>query len=184
MAMIKCKECGKEVSDKAKTCIHCGCPVNESNAKKDNITINTISSKLSEKKVIFVIGFIVVALLVVIISKLSDNSSTINIVGNWECDYTDSNLTSNNKKIEYRFRTGNSATSKITKYGIGYKYGAEESKTYKCSYKFRNNNAEIKISCNYGDDDDVKYKNNMWVSFQLDKDIIYIDNKKCTKNFD
>ena len=29
MAMIKCPECGSQVSDKAKTCIHCGCPVEE-----------------------------------------------------------------------------------------------------------------------------------------------------------
>lgn len=27
MALIKCSECGKEISDKSKTCIHCGCPV-------------------------------------------------------------------------------------------------------------------------------------------------------------
>ena len=27
MALIKCKECGGSVSDKAKTCPHCGCPV-------------------------------------------------------------------------------------------------------------------------------------------------------------
>lgn len=27
MAMIKCSECGKEVSDKAKVCMNCGCPV-------------------------------------------------------------------------------------------------------------------------------------------------------------
>lgn len=26
MALIKCKECGKEMSDKAKVCPHCGCP--------------------------------------------------------------------------------------------------------------------------------------------------------------
>jgi len=25
--MVKCKECGKEVSDKASTCVHCGAPV-------------------------------------------------------------------------------------------------------------------------------------------------------------
>ncbi len=29
MALIKCPECEKEVSDKAKTCIHCGCPLEE-----------------------------------------------------------------------------------------------------------------------------------------------------------
>ena len=29
MALIKCPDCGKEVSDKAKACIHCGCPLEE-----------------------------------------------------------------------------------------------------------------------------------------------------------
>lgn len=29
MALIKCSECGKEISDKAKSCIHCGCPIEE-----------------------------------------------------------------------------------------------------------------------------------------------------------
>lgn len=38
MALIKCKECGKEISDKTKTCIHCGCPVNE--VKNDTGIIN------------------------------------------------------------------------------------------------------------------------------------------------
>lgn len=27
MALIKCPECGKEVSDKASCCVHCGCPI-------------------------------------------------------------------------------------------------------------------------------------------------------------
>ena len=27
MALIKCSECGKEISDKAKECIHCGNPI-------------------------------------------------------------------------------------------------------------------------------------------------------------
>ena len=30
MALIKCSECGREISDKAAACIHCGCPVSES----------------------------------------------------------------------------------------------------------------------------------------------------------
>ena len=29
MALIKCPECGKEVSDKAAACIHCGYPINK-----------------------------------------------------------------------------------------------------------------------------------------------------------
>lgn len=31
MALIKCPECGKEVSDKALACIHCGFPLHENN---------------------------------------------------------------------------------------------------------------------------------------------------------
>ena len=27
MALIKCMECGREISDKAEKCIHCGCPI-------------------------------------------------------------------------------------------------------------------------------------------------------------
>jgi hypothetical protein len=27
MALIECSECGKEISDKAKGCVHCGCPI-------------------------------------------------------------------------------------------------------------------------------------------------------------
>ena len=29
MALIKCPECGKEISDKSKTCINCGYPISE-----------------------------------------------------------------------------------------------------------------------------------------------------------
>ena len=34
MALIKCEDCGKEISDKASACIHCGCPVE--NTKEDD----------------------------------------------------------------------------------------------------------------------------------------------------
>lgn len=34
MSLIKCKECGKEISDKAEFCVNCGCPINKK--KSDN----------------------------------------------------------------------------------------------------------------------------------------------------
>ena len=38
MSLIKCPECGKEISDKAPACPNCGCPQNEyANLKEDNI---------------------------------------------------------------------------------------------------------------------------------------------------
>jgi len=41
MATIKCRECGQEISDKATSCIHCGCPTNE----KEIIIAKTIIDK-------------------------------------------------------------------------------------------------------------------------------------------
>ena len=34
MALIKCTECGKEISDKATACPHCGCPMTEISNKR------------------------------------------------------------------------------------------------------------------------------------------------------
>lgn len=38
MALIKCPECGKEISDKSRTCIHCGYPFESDNIIKINGT--------------------------------------------------------------------------------------------------------------------------------------------------
>lgn len=42
--LIKCPECGKEISDKSKQCIHCGYPLEEvdRNNKDNTIPLNTI----------------------------------------------------------------------------------------------------------------------------------------------
>lgn len=41
MALINCPECGKEISDKAKNCIHCGYPLDSVNSAPPDITQNT-----------------------------------------------------------------------------------------------------------------------------------------------
>ena len=33
MALIKCPECGKEISDRAPSCVNCGCPIQSQNAE-------------------------------------------------------------------------------------------------------------------------------------------------------
>lgn len=40
MALIKCPECGKEISDKAQKCIHCGYPL-----KSEQLDINITSDE-------------------------------------------------------------------------------------------------------------------------------------------
>jgi len=41
MALIKCTECGREVSDKANCCVHCGCPLD---IKSDNTNETTVKT--------------------------------------------------------------------------------------------------------------------------------------------
>ena len=57
MALIKCPECGNNISDKAKACIHCGYPmealtqendlVNSENFVKRSISLSKLLSDLS-----------------------------------------------------------------------------------------------------------------------------------------
>lgn len=68
MALIKCAECGKEISDKAAACVHCGCPIsvsvqassNSSNSPRvlnvdfDAVLYGTDNEKTSQK--VFVPG--------------------------------------------------------------------------------------------------------------------------------
>lgn len=47
MALIKCCECGKEISDKAAVCVNCGCPVSETISKnKADATLKSIMDDL------------------------------------------------------------------------------------------------------------------------------------------
>jgi len=41
MALIKCEECGKEISNKAKACVHCGCPI----ISDENISVDNSNNK-------------------------------------------------------------------------------------------------------------------------------------------
>lgn len=36
MALIKCSECGKEISDRASSCPNCGCPIDNVSKKRIN----------------------------------------------------------------------------------------------------------------------------------------------------
>jgi uncharacterized membrane protein YvbJ len=57
MAIIKCTECGKEISDKAQVCIHCGCPVEAMNSNVDkskNVKIGSSYYDLSKVEKIYI----------------------------------------------------------------------------------------------------------------------------------
>lgn len=53
MGLIQCKECGKEISDKATSCPHCGCPVDSMGSMSEGIEMSAAPvrpSQLPRKK--------------------------------------------------------------------------------------------------------------------------------------
>lgn len=61
MSMIKCSECGKEISDKAKVCVHCGNPLK--NEEQDN-SVNEKKVKIKKNNRINKILLIILILLI------------------------------------------------------------------------------------------------------------------------
>lgn len=73
MALISCPECGKKVSDTAKTCIHCGFQLSDDNIvdKVENVT-NDIKNKLGKKKLIGIgiaVAILIIGLIVFFVVK-------------------------------------------------------------------------------------------------------------------
>mgnify|MGYP002707457350 CR=1 FL=1 len=69
MAMIKCPECGKEISDKAESCPQCGCPLRS--GCTDVEPIKKKSAKLGVALVGIIIVFVLVGTFVIL--KLKNN---------------------------------------------------------------------------------------------------------------
>lgn len=54
MALIKCSECGKEISDKAEVCVNCGNPINQKKESKVMVYGYTESYLLNPPVKIFI----------------------------------------------------------------------------------------------------------------------------------
>lgn len=72
MALIKCHECGKEISDKAGICPNCGCPVN---IKAELSNENNEREVLNRKTLYIGLGIIIVIVMFFIIFKLLNQNS-------------------------------------------------------------------------------------------------------------
>lgn len=48
MAMIKCPECGKDISDKAMACIHCGYPISSLDYSENIVNEETVETETSD----------------------------------------------------------------------------------------------------------------------------------------
>ena len=201
MALIKCAECGKQISDKADSCIHCGCPVE----KKDKIICNECGNELDKndsvckkcgcplitqeisqnkkddvksigenknQKILLIIVCIIGGIIMLgIIGNMM--TPTPNIVGTWEYETI---LLGNTGYVErYEFKENGKAILQTGSYSGLINKGMGYS--FNCTYKFRYSNTQIKISCDY-EKKETRDKNNKWVSFKQDGDKIYIDNKE------
>lgn len=80
MALIKCPECGKEISDKASNCPNCGCPMGKQEIKvmpslEVSTSANESLDEVSIKKNVFKMKFIIpmiAGIIIVVISAFYD----------------------------------------------------------------------------------------------------------------
>ena len=82
MALIKCEECGREISDKAESCPNCGCPINDVNL---DVGKDKHKFKILDK---FFISFGIIAIIVIIIIG-------VNTMRNNYASFIDSELSNN-----------------------------------------------------------------------------------------
>ena len=52
MALIKCSECGNNISSKAAACPHCGCPISGQESAEEKIIISSLCNRV--KSILFV----------------------------------------------------------------------------------------------------------------------------------
>lgn len=85
MALINCRECGKQISDMATNCIHCGCPIEKQEEinttpqeKEPTIKIRTIVSMI-----IFIITIVYVLTNVFIGNKVQYEEEH-SVIGSWK----------------------------------------------------------------------------------------------------
>jgi len=164
MALIKCAECGKEISDKATNCMNCGCPTDKkknmlkSTTKKTNyfkLYINSLKNK-NKKSIIFT------SLAILII-----------IVFSYNIFFRETTL--------YRFSNDYEVYESITlkSFGKCYYYYSNFEDEYKdkidniCSYKKNGTSYTITISGKvlYCNKQDEKYNcnyNNKTITFKVD----------------
>ena len=76
MAMIKCSECGTEISDKAEKCPKCACPISNTQTQ-DKTQVIEQTSKKYKKQIIYAILATIIGIIVMISSASSESGGAI-----------------------------------------------------------------------------------------------------------
>lgn len=101
MALIKCPECGKEISDKAGTCPNCGCPIQSEQKAEETPPVNTVTQgtipKKPKKKGRFLKILLIVAVAIVVIGVIGSIGGNSN--GNDQKENEASSETKTEEKV-------------------------------------------------------------------------------------
>lgn len=93
MALINCRECGKEISDSAASCPHCGCPVAQVNIQTNTQRLEAYNNYGNQKKkhstlsvwalVLSLFGCTAIVAFVLALVDLCINDKTKKHLGSW-----------------------------------------------------------------------------------------------------
>ena len=134
MALINCNECGREISDKATSCIHCGYPLNN----------KTLSNPTSKKKLYVIVAIIILALIIFI------TLNSKNIYGTYkQLDLTDGK---EGTLTLYENGTCHWQFYRISTEGTFFEHDKEFS-AYRCKYSYTNDKNKYLETLAYGNGD-------------------------------
>lgn len=97
MSLIKCKECGKEISNKATVCPNCGCPI--VSLTKEEISTKKPKKNNKHKVLIIISCFIVICAIISVSQSLSKKGSNTTNNANNSSNNTVNNQSNTEKLI-------------------------------------------------------------------------------------
>lgn len=164
MAMIKCKECGKKISDKAKSCPHCGY------SYVDSEDIINEDSKKNITKICAVIGIIIT---IIIIGKMIYNSSINNKISDVAGKWSYVKASKSNSGVSHDYLTLNN--NMTCEYSFYYYFEGKRllPYSYDCVWEMDGNDITIKGDGGSGDVlMKFEYDKSHNVLYELDKDTL------------
>lgn len=138
MALVKCKECGAEISKKAETCPHCGAK------RKKKTTIGTGT------------GILIIFVFVYVIGKISGQNDTGTTYQS-TASSTTATTPSEPKEKQYWF-AGGISTDEMTSEKRSFAYSIDVPPTQKMEFPYSNIKASLNVGCN---------KDSEWAYFQF-----------------